>query len=54
MFTKPRVIIFGTGWGFNNYMLYYADEYDIFGITDWGYNNHAKEIRGFPVLNPTG
>ena len=49
---KEKVIIFGTGWAFNNYIRNYRDEYDIIGITDWDYEKHGESIQGITVINP--
>lgn len=49
---KNRVIIFGTGWAFNNYIKNYRDENEIVGITDWEFYKHGDSIQGILVINP--
>ncbi|NLB63511.1 MAG: hypothetical protein GX801_05310, partial [Fibrobacter sp.] len=49
---KLKVVIFGTGWAFNNYIEHYRDEHDVVGVTDWDYAKHGNKIKGIPVLNP--
>ena len=49
---KIKVIIFGTGWAFNNYIKNYREEYQIVGITDWDFKKHGKEIKGIKVVDP--
>ena len=49
---KLKVVIFGTGWAFGNYIKNYRDEHEIVGITDWEYDKHGESIEGIKVLNP--
>jgi lipopolysaccharide cholinephosphotransferase len=52
MIQKHKVIIFGTGKSFSNYISHYRESYDFIGVTDWEYEKHGEILHGLKVINP--
>jgi lipopolysaccharide cholinephosphotransferase len=52
MIQKHKVIIFGTGKSFSNYISNYREAYDFIGVTDWEYEKHGDSLHGLKVINP--
>ena len=52
MNTKPRVIVFATGWACNRFIENCKDEYNILALSDWDEKKHGSSMRGFQIINP--
>jgi len=52
MSKKDRVVIFGTGWAFRNFIKNENHDYNILAVTDWEYQKHGEALNGIRVINP--
>lgn len=52
MSKKDRVVLFGTGWAFRNFIKNENHDYTILAVTDWEYQKHGETLNGIRVINP--